>query len=117
MLNGHPLRTKLPYLNLKPEDESIKEIRKRHDDKKLEQKRNFDRRRKAKVKDIKVGDSILVRQEKTTTNPPFDPNPYIVEEVVGNKVSSRQPSTSPRQKLHKQARVAGSLGRRAKRKT
>lgn len=90
MLNGRRLRTKLPFLNLKPEDESIKEIRKRHDDKKLEQKRNFDRRRKAKVKDIKVGDSILVRQEKSTTKPPFDPNPYIVEEVVGNKVSARR---------------------------
>ena len=55
---------------------------------KLVQKKNFDRRRRAKIKEINVGDEILVKQEKSTTRPPFDPKPYTVHGVVGNRISA-----------------------------
>ena len=34
---------------------------------------------------VQVGDTVLVKQTKTTTKPPFDPNPYTVIEVNGTQ--------------------------------
>ena len=88
MLNHRKLRTKLPYWHDQEENKSHREARQRHDKKKMEQKRNFDRRRRAKQKDIKVGDEILIKQQKSTTKPPFDPVPYTVDHVKGNRVTA-----------------------------
>ena len=101
MLNHRKLRTKLPYWSNEQESQEVKEARQRHDERKKEQKRNFDRRRRAKPKDINVGDSILVRQKKSTIKPPFDPSSYTVHDVHGNRVTaSRNGQIRVRDKNH-----------------
>ena len=35
--------------------------------------------------EVRVGDTVLVKQTKTTTKPPFDPNPYTVVEFNGTQ--------------------------------
>ena len=38
-------------------------------------------------KEVKRGDKVLAAQRKTTTKPPFDPNPYTIREVKGTQVT------------------------------
>ena len=35
---------------------------------------------------VKVGDAVVVKQLKTTTQPPWDPKPFKVTEVKGTKL-------------------------------
>jgi len=65
----------------------LAEVRKYHDNKKSQQKIYHDRRTGAKPKNILAGDKVLIKQKKTTTRPPFDPNPFTVTNVDGNKVT------------------------------
>ena len=88
MLFNRKIRTKLPFYHKRAESVSEKRTREIHDKKKLKQKENYDRRRQAKLKDVQVGDQILVRQKKSTINPPFRPQPLIVSEVKGNQVTA-----------------------------
>ena len=46
-----------------------------------------DKRKTAQEKTVKPGDKVLVAQRKTTTKPPFDPNPYTIKEVKGTQVT------------------------------
>ena len=87
MLFNRRIRTKLPIYQVDSETDEQKEIRKNHDEKKLVQKKNFDRRRRAIYKKVNVGDEVLIRQEKTTTRPPFNPNPFKVTAVNGNQIT------------------------------
>ena len=88
MLFQRKIRTKLPQWFNRHESVEMAAVRSRHDAKKLVQKKNFDRRRRAKDKEINVGDQIIVKQEKSTTRPPFDPKPYTVHGVDGNRISA-----------------------------
>ena len=50
---------------------------------------------------MKPGDEVLLRQKKTTTSPPFDPNPYKVVKVAGKRVTAkRKDRTRIRDKNH-----------------
>ena len=44
-------------------------------------KRDFDKRKKAKDKKIEVGDQVMVASPKTTTKTQWDPNPYKVVDI------------------------------------
>ena len=96
MLNNRKIRTKLPHFFSTGDDADTAEIRSRHDQKKIEQKKQFDRRRKACNKDVNVGDQIIIKQAKSTTKPPFDPHPYTVTQVDGNRVNAERPGSSRR---------------------
>ena len=67
------------------EQRSIREL---HDQKKSVQKKYFDRRYHAKAKVINPGDQVLLKQRKTTTKPPYNPNPFIVTGVVWMAIGS-----------------------------
>ena len=82
MLNNRKIRTKLPQFFLSVDSTEIADIREKHDEKKLTQKKHFERRRKATDKEVKIGDQNLVKQTKSTTKPPFDPKPYTVCEHI-----------------------------------
>ena len=90
MLFGRKLKTKLPQLNLKQDSKEMKETRKFHDNKKLKQKAYFDQHKRATHKEVRVGDKILIRQQMTTIKPSFDPRPYEVTKVKGNRITSRR---------------------------
>ena len=44
-------------------------------------KRDFDKRKKAKDKKIEDGDQVIVARRKTTTKTPWDPTPYKVVDI------------------------------------
>ena len=39
---------------------------------------------------MKVGDKVLLKQDKSTTKPPWNPNPMEVKEVKGTKVTAQR---------------------------
>ena len=51
-------------------------------------KRRFDKTKHAKDEEIVKGDKVLVKQQKTTVKPPYDPNPYVVKEVAGTQITA-----------------------------
>ena len=60
-------------------------------------KEYHDSKRHAKHKTIVSGDLVLLPQPKTTTNPPWDPSPFLVEKVSGRKITmSRNQQTKSR---------------------
>ena len=87
MLFNRKLQTKLPHVFIQTETESQKKTRIDHDSKKMKQKAHFDKRNKARAKNLVAGDHALLKQEKSTTKPLYDPKPYTVKEVNGNRVS------------------------------
>ena len=56
-------------------------VRERDRASKEKNKRDFDRRKKAKDKGIEVGDQVMVARRKTTIKTPWDPNPYKVVDI------------------------------------
>ena len=50
----------------------------------------FDKTHKVKEQIIQPGDKVLIKQQKTTIKPPFDPIPYEVTEVKGSQVAARR---------------------------
>ena len=53
---------------------------------KAKHKEYVDKRHRARDREIKVGDQVLVKQNKTTTRPPWDPKPYLVVKVKQSKI-------------------------------
>lgn len=50
-------------------------------------KQHSDKRYCAKCKDLKPGNKVLLKQRKTMVKPPYNPNPYTVVAVKGNKIT------------------------------
>ena len=90
MLFGRKIQTKFPQIFVQKESEVIKKARQRHDQKKADQKKHFDRRNRAKSKEVKVGDQVLIKQKKTTLHPPYDPKPFVVTGVNINAVDMQR---------------------------
>ena len=90
------LQTKLPQIFTVKECDDLKDMRERHDEKRLKQKKHFDIHKRARTKNIAVGDKVLIRQNKTTLKPPIDPSPYTVTEVNGNRVLAQRSDGSTR---------------------
>ena len=88
MLYNRRIRTKLPIHQVDSENEDRKGVREQHDSRKREQKRQFDKRHRATAKNIEVGDQVLVKQQKSTTCPPFNPEPLTVTHVRGNRITA-----------------------------
>ena len=86
MLFNRRVKTKLPQVFNAEETQEQKDTRELHDKNKMKQKHYFDKRHKAKPKLLEAGDKVLVKQSKSTTKPPFDPNPYTVSATKGNRV-------------------------------
>ena len=64
------LRTKVPSLVLPARGKIHREAQAMDRDTRTERKRVFDRRRKAQEKEIQPGDKVLIKQDKTTIDPP-----------------------------------------------
>ena len=87
MLFNRKLRTKLPQIHVEKESDTRKKIREDHDKNKMSQKKYFDKRHRATKKEIKIGDKALIKQIKSTTKPPYDPHPFVVHGIDGNKIT------------------------------
>ena len=66
LLYGRKIRTKLPGLRVHQTGPMDREVRERHQREKDKQKAYADEKRKAKVKDVKPGDQVMVQQKKST---------------------------------------------------
>ena len=82
------IRTRLPIM-MKPTVEKIdKEAKVMDIETREKRKRRFDKTKHAKDERIVKGDKVLVKQQKTTIKPPYDPKPYLVTEVVGTQITA-----------------------------
>jgi len=54
----------------------------------------FDDRRRLKIKEVQPGDQILIKQTKSTIKPPYDPKPYTVVKVDGNRIDAKRNETT-----------------------
>ena len=88
LLFGRKFKTKLSSTAAVLGVKTRQEIRAYHDTKKLEQKLCADKKRRSKSKKIQPGDKVLIKQCKTTTEPPFDSNPYEVTKVKGSQIKA-----------------------------
>ena len=67
-------------------DHDDQEVRDKDSTQKAKSKKYLDKKRRARVTEFKAGDSVIVKQDKTTTRPPWEIRPYSVEEVHGTKL-------------------------------
>ena len=86
LLFNRSIQTKLPRALRESQGAEDKEIREKHMKEKEKQKIYYDKRNKTKEKKIKVGDEIMLQQQKTTLRSPFDPDTYKVKEIKGSSV-------------------------------
>ena len=84
------IRTKVPVFIPSPTGKAHKEAR-QADKKQKEKHKNYtDKHRRARDVEHKVEDKVLLRQTKTTVNPPYDPETYVVEQVRGAEKTARR---------------------------
>ena len=55
-----------------------KEVRENRERERLKQKSYANEKRKARIKEVKPGDQMMVQQRKSTVRTPWDPNTYTV---------------------------------------
>ena len=67
-----------------------REARKKDASTREERKLILDKRRRARDIEYKEGDRVLIKQKKTTTEPPFDPKPYTITKVEGIQVTAER---------------------------
>ena len=81
------IRTRIPGL-MRPTQEKVdKEAQAQDERTRKERKERYDEKNKVKERQVKPGDRVLMKQEKMTVKPPYDPNPYKVVEVKGAQVT------------------------------
>ena len=69
------------------EKSAIVEDAKKSDEKTRKKKKvQYDKENSVQDPKIESGDSVLVKQNKSATKPPFDPVPYSVEDVKKNRL-------------------------------
>ena len=92
---------KVPALIAKPGGEVHEEARRKNNEEKEKQKSYADKHRKAKQKKVEKGDQVLIKQDKTTTKPPWNPEPFTVEEVKGTKIVAKKGELSRTRNVEK----------------
>ena len=76
------------YIPTKPAalNQTSKDIIQKTKERQLKNKIYHDQKLHAKQKETQIGDQVLLKQQKTTIKPPWDPEPYTVTEVNGREV-------------------------------
>jgi len=90
LLMGRVIKTKLPTLIPKATGKAHAMARKKNKEAKQKAKEYADKRRRAKERQVKVGDKVLFAQDKSTTKQPFDPRPYTVTKLHMHKLLPRE---------------------------
>lgn len=92
LLFGRDPKTKLPEIDNKKEKETnISQQAKQNDKQAKDKAKNYaDTRNKAQHKGLKVGDHVLVKNDrrKNKLSTPYDPNPFIIKEKKGSMVTA-----------------------------
>ena len=88
LLMGRIIKTKIPTLIPDASGDVHEEVKRRIRHSKRRAKQYADKRRRAKDRDVQVGDRVLIAQDKSTVKQPFDPNPYSVTKVSFSQVTA-----------------------------
>ena len=85
------MKTRLPAPpNFIQKDDADSKARKKDKEQKLKYKQYTDKRRRAKVVKMNPGDKVVVKQEKLSLHPLWDPQPFTITKVKGIKVFLEQ---------------------------
>ena len=49
--------------------------------------KEYNKRKHVRDVDIKKGDQVLIKQEKSSTKPPHDPRPYTITDTKGTQIT------------------------------
>jgi hypothetical protein len=91
-LNNRKLKIPLPSIPKTQQQETQDPMRKRDQEKK-KMKKYSDHRQHSKTTDLKIGDTVLIRQpKKNKLTPPFNPKPSTVEARKGTMVTVKRGS-------------------------
>lgn len=88
---GRPINIKIPMVQ--KQKKSKKDIKVRENDRKSKQKMKeyADKRRNARKTEVKIGDSVLVKQTKQNKlTTPYDPKPYEVTRKKGSIITAER---------------------------
>ena len=81
---------KLSEVNRQPKHQNDTMIRSRNREQKEKMKKYADKRRHTAVMKIKVGDTVLRKQErKNSLTPPYDPVPMVVIGIKGDMITAK----------------------------
>ena len=84
------IRTRVPMLMKSTTDKVDVEAKAMDKLAREKRKERFDSRKHAKTMEVVKGDKVLVKQPKSSVNPPFDHKSYVVTEVNGTQVTARK---------------------------
>ena len=88
LIMNRKIKTKIPAIIKGSSSKDHQEATKANKAAKLVEKETYDRRKKVQEQEIKPGDKILIKQQKSTIKSPFDPKPFEVTKVIGNEVTA-----------------------------
>ena len=88
LMMNRDLKTKLPSIRRRLTTAHHQQARENDAAAKSKQKEYADRHRRAKEKEFKEGDKVLIHQKKTTTKPPYNPDPYTVTQIKGTQITA-----------------------------
>ena len=83
-------KTKIPSIRRSIDSDIHREAKQKDAETRAARKQVFDKKHKVREQSIQPGDQVLIKQQKTTIKPPFDPAPYDVTEVKGSQVTARR---------------------------
>ena len=90
LMFGRELRGKFPEVRGQPKRRDDARIRCRDREQKQKMKKYADKRRHTAVMKIKIGDTVLCKQErKNSLTPLYDPDPMVVIGVKGSMVTAK----------------------------
>ena len=87
LMMGRRLKTKIPARLAASDTQAHQEAKEKDKVTRSKRKEVYDKKHRTQEQEIKPGDMVLVKQQKTTTKPPFDPKPYQVKEVKGTQIT------------------------------
>ena len=83
------IKTRLPIMMKATTDKVDKEAKVVDREAREKRKTRFDKAKHVREQEVVVGNKVLLKQQKSSIKPPFDPEPYTVTEVKGTQVTGR----------------------------
>ena len=74
------------------------EAKKRNKKVNIKREKEYNKRKHVRYVDIKKGDQVLTKQEKSSTKPPYDPRPYTITDTKGTQDHSQEKWKNTKQK-------------------
>ena len=89
-------RSKLPTTSTTPShnQQTLYDLTKLTDSFQKQKMKNYADNKNSKPSNINIGDTVIVKQNKTNKQtPPFDPKPYVVTDMKGSMITASRGNT------------------------